>query len=172
MARVLGGHQERLRQLRVTSPEVYLAVSLAGKQPTGLGSGSYGRRSRPAPRRGRGQDRGGLPDPGRAMSELATREQRTYERVNGVLHARRRNWSFSGCCGASSAADLWARLDAHWAPDTLIVSAPGGDVGLPAAGVVLRRCARARSASAAAPDHRRDEQGRSYQALLAVGALL
>src|ERR1700723_2853290 len=35
----LEGHQERLRQLGSHIPEVYLAVSLAGKQPTGLGAG-------------------------------------------------------------------------------------------------------------------------------------
>ena len=39
VARVPGGHEQRLRELGSHVPEGYLAVSLSGKSPTGLGSG-------------------------------------------------------------------------------------------------------------------------------------
>ena len=75
------------------------------------------------------------PIPGRELSELATREQRVYERVNGVIGARRARtaelqWLLrrAACRGVSE-----PELDHHWQPDALIVSAPGGGVGVSAA---------------------------------------
>ncbi len=54
----LEGHQARLRDLGSHIPECYLAVSLAGKSPTGVGSGLVQeRRQGASPRRGGSRDR-------------------------------------------------------------------------------------------------------------------
>lgn len=170
----LRGHEARLRQLGSHIPEVYLAVSLAGARPTGVGSGLLRTVDRA---RRRVEELAGIgsgsPVSGGELSELATREQRVFERVNGVIHARRARtlelqWLLrrSVCRGICE-----PDLDVNWAPDALIVSAPGGGVVFEPLAHDLRRCAQAAVTEREQYLLLDGEQGRSYQALLAVGAL-
>lgn len=170
----LEGHRERLRQLGSHIPEVYLAVSLAGPGPAGVGSGLVRGVDRV---RRRIEEVAGVgarsPISAGELSELATREQRVFERLAGVLPARRAQtrelpWLLSraACRGVCEPA-----LDEHWAPDALIVTAPDGRVAFEPVSDDLRRCAQA-----AITEHDRhllidSEHGRSFQAMLAVGAL-
>jgi hypothetical protein len=170
----LEGHQARLRQLGSHIPEVYFAVSLAGKRPAGVGSGLV--RSVDRVRR-RVEEAAGIgaasPISGAELSELQTREQRTFERLNGVISARRARsvelqWLLrrATCRGIGE-----PNLDRNWQPDALIVSAPSGGIAFEPLGSDLRRCAQA--AITEHPQHLlvEGEHGHSYQALLTVGAL-
>jgi hypothetical protein len=170
----LEGHEQRLRELGSHTPECYLAVSLAPNKPDGLGSGLL----RTVDRVRRQVEEaagigGGSPISGSELSELATREQRIFERVGGVIHARRARtvelqWLLarSVCRGLREPI-----LDRNWAPDALVVQAPGGGVAFEPLTHDLRR-----PVQAAITEHEQhllieSEHGRSYQALLALGAL-
>jgi hypothetical protein len=170
----LQGHEERLRQLGSHIPEVYLAVSLSGKRPTGLGSGLVRGVDRV---RRRVEDAAGIgaasPILAGELSEFQTREQRVFERLNGVLHARRARteelqWLLrrSACRGLGEPA-----LDSNWAPDALVVSAPQRGVVFEPLASDLRQCAQAAITEHAHHLTVDTDQGSSYQALLAVGAL-
>jgi len=80
----LAGHERRLHELGSHIPEVYLAVSLAGTVPTGVGSGLVRGVDRV---RRKVEDVAGIgvasPISSGELSELAGREQRTYERLGG-----------------------------------------------------------------------------------------
>ncbi len=170
----LAGHRERLRELGSHIPEVYLAVSLAGGAPAGVGSGLVRGVDRV---RRRVEELAGIdaasPISAGELSELATREQRVYERLNGVLAVRRARtvelqWLLrrAACRGVSE-----PDLDKHWQPDALIVDGAGGGVAFQPLGHDLARCA-----NAAITEHQQTlvvdgEQGRCFQAMLALGAL-
>jgi hypothetical protein len=170
----LEGHRERLRELGSHIPEVYLAVSLAGSTPTSVGSGLV-----------RGVDRvrrrveelagigAGSPISAGELSELATREQRVYERLNGVVATRRARtielqWLLrrAACRGVAE-----PELDTHWEPDALVISASGGGVAFEPLGHDLARCANAAITERQQTLIVDGEQGRCYQAMLALGAL-
>jgi hypothetical protein len=170
----LAGHQERLRELGSHIPEVYLAVSLAGGTPTGMGSGLVRGLDRV---RRRVEELAGIgaaaPISGGELSELATREQRVYERLNGVIPTRRARtielqWLLRR---AASRGVAEPDLDTHWAPDALIVSAPGGGVAFQPLGHDFARCANAAITERQQTLIVDGEQGRCYQAMLALGAL-
>lgn len=170
----LEGHRDRLRQLGSHIPECYLAVSLAAPGHTGVGSGlvrSVDRvRRRIEALAGIGSE---SPISGGELSELLTREQRIFERVAGVIPARHARtaelqWLLrrAACRGLSE-----PELDRHWQPDALIIQTPGGGVGFQPLGHDLARCA-----NAAITEHQQTlavdgEQGRCYQAMLALGGL-
>ncbi len=170
----LAGHRERLRELGSHIPECYLAVSLAGGASAGVGSGLVRGVDRV---RRRVEELAGIgaasPISGGELSELATREQRVYERLNGVLAVRRARtvelqWLLrrAACRGVSE-----PDLDKHWQPDALIVDGAGGGVAFAPLGHDLARCA-----NAAITEHQQTlvvdgEQGRCFQAMLALGAL-
>ncbi|MFZ2113060.1 MAG: hypothetical protein WAU77_04935 [Solirubrobacteraceae bacterium] len=170
----LQGHEQRLRELGSHTPEVYLAVSLAANKPDGLGSGLLRTVDRV---RRQVEEVAGIgascPITGSELSELATREQRIFERVSGVIHARRARtielqWLLARAVCRGLAEPI---LDTNWAPDALVVSAPGGGIAFEPLTNDLRRCAQA-----AITEHEQhlvieSEHGRSYQALLALGAL-
>lgn len=170
----LEGHRERLRELGSHIPECYLAVSLAGGTPTSVGSGLV-----------RGVDRvrrrveelagigAGSPISAGELSELATREQRVYERLNGVVATRRARtvelqWLLrrAACRGVAE-----PELDTHWEPDALVISASGGGVAFQPLGHDLARCANAAITERQQTLIVDGEQGRCYQAMLALGAL-
>lgn len=170
----LAGHERRLHELGSQAPEVYLAVSLAGERPTGVGSGLV-----------RGVDRvrrkvealAGIgvasPITGGELCELESREQRIYERLNGIIHARRASTSElqwllrrSACRGISE-----PHLDRNWAPDALVVSAADGGVEFEPLGHDLRRCVNAAISERQLSLLVDCEEGRSHQAMLALGAL-
>ncbi len=170
----LEGHRERLRELGSHIPECYLAVSLAPSTPTSVGSGLV----RGADRvRRRVEELAGItaasPISAGELSELATREQRVYERLNGVVATRRARtielqWLLrrAACRGVAE-----PELDTHWEPDALVIGASGGGVAFQPLGHDLARCA-----NAAITERRQTlvvdgEQGRCYQAMLALGAL-
>jgi hypothetical protein len=170
----LEGHRERLRELGSHIPEVYLAVSLAGGTPISVGSGLVRGVDRV---RRRVEELAGIgassPISAGELSELATREQRVYERLNGVVATRRARtvelqWLLrrAACRGLAE-----PELDTHWEPDALVISASGGGVAFQPLGHDLRRCANA----AITERHQTlivdGEQGRCYQAMLALGAL-
>ncbi|HSZ69108.1 MAG TPA: hypothetical protein VK756_01980 [Solirubrobacteraceae bacterium] len=170
----LEGHQERLRQLGSHIPEVYLAVSLAGARAEGVGSGLVRNVDRV---RRRVEEAAGIgsasPISAGELSELATREQRMYERLNGVIHARRaRTEELQWLVRRSVCRSICEpELDRNWQPDALILNAPGGGVAFEPLAHDLRRFAQA--AITEYPQHLliESEHGRSYQALLAVGSL-
>ncbi len=170
----LQGHEQRLRELGSHTPEVYLAVSLAAKKPDGLGSGLL--RNVDRLRRQLEEVAGigaGRPISASELSELATREQRIFERVGGVIYARRARtvelqWLLARavCRGLGEPT-----LDRNWAPDALVVQTPDGEVDFEPLTHDLDR-----PAQAAITEHEQhlvidSERGRSYQALLAIGAL-
>lgn len=170
----LEGHEERLRALGSHIPECYLAVSLAPKRATGVGSGLL--RSVDRVRHlieelaGIGSAR---PISGGELSGLQRREQRTFERVNGIIASRRARtvelqWLLrrSVCRGLGEPV-----LDPHWSPDALIVSAAGGGVSFEPLESDLRQCAQAAITERESSLILDGEHGRSHQALLCLGAL-
>jgi hypothetical protein len=172
--RFLEGHRDRLRQLGSHIPECYLAVSLAPSTPTSVGSGLVRGVDRV---RRRVEELAGIgassPISAGELSELATREQRVYERLNGVVATRRARtvelqWLLrrAACRGLAE-----PELDTHWEPDALIISAPGGGVAFQPLGHDLARCANAAITERQQTLIVDGEQGRCYQAMLALGAL-
>jgi hypothetical protein len=170
----LEGHEARLHDLGSHIPECYLAVSLAGKGPTGVGSSLVRGVDRV---RRRVEEVAGIgeasPITGGELSELQTREQRTVERLNGVIASRRARtlelqWLLrrSVCRGIGEPV-----LDRHWSPDALIVSAPGGGVAFEPLSSDLRQCAQAAITEREQSLIVESEHGTSHQALLSVGAL-
>ncbi len=170
----LEGHRDRLRELGSHVPEVYLAVSLNRGAPAGLGAGLIRGVDRA---RRRVEELAGItnasPVTARELSELAAAEQRVHERIGGVLAARRAStvelqWLLRRSATRGVAEP---ELDRHWQPDALVISAPGGGVAFQPLEHDLRRCA-----NAAITERRQTlvvdgEQGRCYQAMLALGAL-
>ena len=170
----LQGHQQRLRQLGSHVPEVYLAVSLAQGAPAGVGSGLIRGVDRV---RRRVEELAGISDASpishRELSELAASEQRVYERLRGVLPTRRARtvelqWLLRR---AASRGVAEPDLDVHWAPDALVIEASGGGVAFQPLGHDLARCANAAITERQQTLIVDGEQGRSFQAMLAVGAL-
>jgi hypothetical protein len=170
----LEGHEQRLHELGSHTPEVYLAVSLAGAVPTGVGSGLV--RSVDRVRR-KVEDVAGIgaasPISGGELSELAGREQRVFERLNGIVHTRRARTSElqwllrrAACRGISE-----PHLDRHWEPDALVVSAADGGVEFEPLGHDLRRCVNAAITERQQSLQVDCEEGRGFQAMLALGAL-
>ena len=170
----LEGHRERLRELGSHIPECYLAVSLAGSTPTSVGSGLVRGVDRV---RRRVEELAGIsassPISAGELSELATREQRVYERLNGVVATRRARtvelqWLLrrAACRGVAE-----PELDTHWEPDALVISASGGGVAFQPLGHDLARCANAAITERQQTLIVDGEQGRCYQAMLALGAL-
>ncbi len=170
----LEGHRQRLCDLGSHVPEVYLAVSLAASTPAGVGSelvrGVDRVRRRVEELAGIGE---GCPISAGELAELAAREQRVYERLNGVIATRRARtvelqWLLRrGACRGLGEPEL----DGHWAPDALVVSAPGGGVAFEPLGRELARCANAAITEQQQTLIVDGEQGRCWQAMLALGAL-
>ena len=170
----LEGHQARLRQLGSHVPEVYLCVSLAPRCSSGVGTGLV--RSVDRVRR-RVEEIAGIgeaaPVGSGELSELQTREQRIFERLNSVVSARRARtrelqWLLRrAACRGICEPDL----DYNWQPDALVVSAPGGGVAFEPLGSDLRECAHAAITEQPQMLVLESEHGRSCQAMLTLGAL-
>jgi hypothetical protein len=170
----LEGHKERLGQLGSHIPECYIAVALAASTPVGVGTGLVRGVDR---LRRRVEELAGItsesPISTGELSELHQREQRVLERLNGVLHARRARtvelqWLLrrAACRGIGE-----PELDRHWQPDALILCTPDGGVGFQPLGHDLARCANAAITEQQQSLVVDGEQGRSFQAFLALGAL-
>ncbi len=170
----LEGHRDRLRELGSHIPEVYLAVSLATGAPVGMGSSLVRGVDRV---RRRVEELAGIgsasPISGGELSELATREQRIYERLNGVIPARRARtlelqWLLRR---ASSRGVAEPELDQHWRPDALAVTGADGRVAFQPLGHDLRQCANAAITEQQQTLVIDGEQGLCWQAMLALGSL-
>jgi hypothetical protein len=170
----LQGHEQRLAELGSHVPEVYLAVSLGQSTPTGVGAGIV--RSVDRVRR-RVEELAGIADaspiPASQLQELSAAEQRVLQRVRGVVPARRAStgelqWLLrrAACRGIAE-----PEIDGYWAPDALIISGPGGKAAFQPLSRELERCANAAITERAQTLIVDDEQGRSYQAMLALGSL-
>jgi AAA-like domain len=172
--RYLEGHGARLAELDSHVAEVYLAVSLA---ESGRGGGVLRGFERA---RRRAEELAGVAAPrplsGSELEALAQVEQRTFERLAGVLGLRRASsaelqWLLRR---ASSRGVAEPALEPHWRPDALVVSGQGGEVAYEPLEHDLWRCANApMSEDPAAPPSLEveAEEGTSFQAFLAAGAL-
>jgi hypothetical protein len=155
-------------------PEVYLAVSLK-PAPSGssLGASGLGGLDRVRRRAEAILGVGGSPIPIVEMEALITEEERILTRVAGCVPARRARtdelqWLLkrAGCRRVSE-----PMLDPHWKPCPLEVEAAGGRAAFqPLGGEVVRHVS--------APVFEQDrclvvdaEEARSFQAILALGAM-
>lgn len=172
--RYLEGHQARLRELGSHVPEVYVAVSLAEAR-----GGPGALRSFARLRRGVEELAGvgaAQPISGTELEALATAEQRTFDRLGGVLALERASteelqWLLrrASCRGVAEPAS-----DRHWQPDALVVVAPGGTAAYEPLGHDLWRCANAPATEEPGEPPSlvvEAEKGTSYQALLCAGSL-
>jgi hypothetical protein len=170
----LAGHEQRLGELGSHMPEVYLAVSLGQSTPSGFGAGFV--RSADRVRR-RVEELAGIADaspiPASQLQELAGAEQRVFQRIRGVIPARRATTSElqwllrrAACRGIAE-----PEIDGYWAPDALIITGPDGKPAFRPLSRDLERCANAAITERAQTLIIDGEHGRSYQALLALGSL-
>src|SRR4051794_32931818 len=162
----LNGHEAHLRELRSFTPEVYLAISLPGQSSAGFD------RMR---RRVEGLFGVGHPVPIGAseIDALVVAEERAFRRAEGSLPVRRATtrelqWLLRRAACRGVAEPL---LDDHWEPSALIVETVDGQPAYEPLGTDL-----VRHANAPVLEHDRllvvdAEEGRSYQALLGMGAL-
>ena len=170
----LAGHEQRLQELGSHVPEVYLAVSLGQSTPAGFGAGFVRGVDRV---RRRVEELAGIADaspiPAGQLQELSTAEQRVFQRVRGVVSARRAStgelqWLLrrAACRGIAE-----PEIDGYWAPDALIITGPGGRAAFQPLSRDLERCVNAAITERAQSLIVDGEQGRCYQAMLALGAL-
>lgn len=172
----LDGQARRLGELASHVPELYLAVSLS-ERAGGAGAGFVGSVDRT---RRRLEELAGVAGPrplaGRELEALAAAEQRTFERLSGVLALERAStrelqWLLRRAerRGLSEPA-----LEEHWEPDALVVTTSDGSVAYEPLTHDLWRCANApvgEDPSQPASLVVEPEEGRSFQALLCVGSL-
>ena len=171
----LEGHRARLVELDSHIPEVYLAVSLSQNAPTGFGAGLVRGVDRA---RRRVEELAGIgsvsPISRGELEGVLTGEQRVFERLSGVVSLRRAStgelqWLLRRAAGRGLGEP---GLDEHWQPDALVVGGEGDGGGVfEPLGVDLARCV-----NAAITERERTllvdgEQGRSHQAMLALGSL-
>lgn len=173
--RFLEAHERQLESLSSHVPEIYVAVSLG--QGTG-GTQTFLRSVDRARRRleelaGVG---GAKPLAGRELETLAVAEQRTFERLHGVLAVERAatrelEWLMrrSELRGIGEPV-----IDGYWEPDALVVKTPDGSVAYDPLEHDLWRCANApqtEDPGEPASIEVEAEDARSFQALLCLGAL-
>ncbi len=170
----LTGHAERLEGMRSHVPETYLAVSLNGRAPVGFGSGliRFGDHLR-AHIEGVVGARKRTSIPASRIEEFRASEQRLFERLSSVVVCERARtvdiqWLLARVAARGVAE---ARVDRYWKPQALVVQAPGGEAAFEPLSEVLWH-----NANAAITEHERTltvdgERVRSFQAMLAVGAL-
>ena len=170
----LEGHESHLRELRSFVPEVYLAVQLRGERPARFGAGVLGAADRA---RRRVEELFGVaaavPIPASELEALVAEEERMLRRVAACVPARRASsrelqWLLrrAACRGVAE-----PELDEHWRPQALVVEAEDGRAAYEPLETDLIRHANQ-------PILEEDrtlvvdaQEGRGWQAMLAVGAL-
>jgi len=173
----LAGHQDRLAQLPSHVPEVYLAVGLRPAQRPGPVSALLGASDRLRRRvEGVFGIAGQRPIPASELQGLAEAEERTHARVvnafgaGGVRRATtdELQWLLrrSACRGLGEPPH-----DPHWQPGALIVESPDGHAAFEPRTTDLLRFANAPILEEPRALVIDSELGRSFQAMLAVGAL-
>ncbi len=170
---LLAGHASHLRRLRSFVPEVYLAVSLKPESASSLGAGALGGLDRARRRVEALLGVASSPIPESEVDALVVEEDRVLARVSACVPARRAStdevqWLLrrAACRGVCE-----PMLDPHWQPNALEIRMPDGRVAFEPLGSDLVRHVNA-------PIVEEDrclvvdaEEARSFQALLAVGAL-
>lgn len=167
----LEGHEQRLRGLGSHVPECYLAVSLAGGKPQGMGSGLL-RWSDSVRERAASFTRT-PPIPAKRLVELRQAEQRVFQRLSQVLALRRATtlelqWLLRRAATRGVAEPA---LDERWAPQALTIHTGEDRVAFEALTPTVWGLA-----NSAVSEHERSlllesEDGASHQAMLALGAL-
>jgi hypothetical protein len=166
----LKGHEAHLRQLRSFVPEVYLAVSLTTGGGSGVTRGFDRVRQRVESLFGVSRP---LPIAATELEALIVAEERALRRAEACLPLRRATtrelqWLLRRACSRGVAEPL---LDRHWEPAALIVETANGRPAYePLRSDLIRHV------NAPVYEHERSlvvdaEEGRSHQALLALGAL-
>jgi hypothetical protein len=166
----LKGHEAHLRELRSFVPEVYLAISLVTDRDSGVVRGMDRMRRRVE---GLFGVAGVVPIPASEIEALIVAEERAFRRAEACLPLRRATtkelqWLLrrAACRGVAEPV-----LDDHWEPSALIVETASGQPVYEPLGADL-----VRHVNAPILEHDRSlvvdaEEGRSHQALLAMGAL-
>lgn len=168
----LEGHRERLHALDCHVPECYLAVSLDQRTPTGFGAGLLHTTDSVRARLEGLVGIGGKSSiPAGRLRALAVTEQRLYERLSSVVALRRaRTVELQWLLRRAAARGIGEpTLDEHWHPDAVAINTSDAEIVYEPLGEVVWRCA-----NSAISEHERaltidGEQGRSHQALLALG---
>jgi hypothetical protein len=165
----LKGHETHLRQLRSFVPEVYLAVSLTPPGGSGVKRGLGRARQRVEGLFGVNRT---LPIAATELEALIVAEERALRRAEACLPLRRATtrelqWLLRR---ASTRGVAEPTVDRHWEPSALIVEAHGRPAYEPLSNDLVRHV------NAPIYEHERSlvidaEEGRSHQALLALGAL-
>lgn len=175
--RYVARHEARLRELTSHVPEIYLAVSLAERPYGSPGSGLVASVDRA---RRRLEEIAGVESPRpiaeRELDSLAVAEQRTFERLSGVLALERTStqelqWLLrrASCRGIAEPV-----LDPWWEPDALVIRSPDGSLAYEPLEHDLWRCANAPMTEEPGepPSLRVEaEEGTSFQAFLCLGSL-
>ena len=170
----LAGHEAHLRKLRAFVPEVYLAVSLETERSSHLGAGLLRGADRA---RRRVEELLGVaavpPIPASEIEGLIAAEERAFARAAGTLPVRRATtrevqWLLrrAACRGVGEPV-----LDEHWQPSALMVESPQGR---PAYEPLETDMVRHLNAPILEEDRALvvdAAEGRSFQAMLALGAL-
>jgi AAA-like domain len=170
----LQGHRERLEALGSHVPECYLAVSLDRRTPVGFGAGLLRASDRVRSRiEGLARIASKAPVPAARLAELTSGEQRVYERLSGVVALRRaRTVELQWLLRRAAARGIGEpELDERWQPQALEIHTSDAEVSYEPLGEILWRCA-----NCAISEHERTltvdgQEGRCYQAMLALGAL-
>jgi hypothetical protein len=165
----LKGHEAHLRRLHSFVPEVYLAVSLTPPGGSGVKRGLGRARQRVEGLFGVNRT---LPIAAAELEALIVAEERALRRAEACLPLRRATtrelqWLLRR---ASSRGVAEPAIDHHWEPAALIVEANGRPAYEPLSNDLIRHV------NAPVYEHERSlvidaEEGRSHQALLALGAL-
>jgi hypothetical protein len=172
----LEGHRERLTALDSHVPECYVAVSLQEKPPTGFGSGLLRVTDRV---RGRVEELARIgshaPLSASRLRELSLREQHLFERLSSVVGLdRARTVELQWLLRRAATRGIGEPdLDGHWQPKALEIRDTGGDgdAAYEPLSEVLWRCANCAISEQERTLTIDGEQGRSFQAILALGAL-
>jgi hypothetical protein len=170
----LKAHEQRLCELGSHVPEVYLAVSLGENTPSGFGAGLVQSADR---LRRRVEELAGITNacllPASQLEELSSIEGRVFQRVRGVVSARRATTSElqwllrrSTCRGIAE-----PEIDGYWQPDALIITGPAGKPAFQPLSRDLEQCANAAITEQAQSLIVEGEHGRCWQAMLALGSL-
>ena len=174
----LEGHAERLRELRSTVPEVYLAVSLSARTEARLGAGML-RDWDQARRRIEALVGAEARTPvlGSELYSLAESEQRLFDRLRNIFPAhapieRARTgelqWLLrrAPCRGVAE-----PKLDTHWQPRAQIIEGADGEPVYEPLETTLFQAVNAPIDEQESHLVVDAQEGRSYQAMLTLGAL-
>jgi hypothetical protein len=168
---LLEGHEQRLTELGSHVPECYLAVSLSGKTPQGVGrtllTFSDTLKAR-AVRFRRTQ-----PVTGRQLEDLRQAEQHVFEVLSQTVPVRRARtielqWLIRRAAGRGVAEPV---LDGRWAPQAMQITTPDGSPAFHPLTQTLWGLGNCTFIESERTLHVEDGELESFQAMIALGAL-